>query len=104
MAYARRQQGPEPTQSEPFSVVDDVDERLTRGKAPAVFEEDRFPLLAIGVPRIATDLDTRSVLAELKHKIRFTVLGGRGGFPAMPKRRESDNGRHAGRRRTPAEQ
>ena len=68
MAYARRQQGPKPTQSEPFSVVDDVDERLTRGKAPAVFEEDRFPLLAIGVPRIATDLDTRSVLVELKHK------------------------------------
>jgi hypothetical protein len=37
-----------PARSVPFFFVDDVERRLTRGKAPAVFEEDRFPFLAIG--------------------------------------------------------
>ena len=35
-------------QSEPFFLVDDMEQRLTRGKAPAVLEKDGFPFLAIG--------------------------------------------------------
>src|SRR5438132_1268986 len=34
------------SQSVPFFLVDDIEQRLTGGKAPAVFEEDRFPFLA----------------------------------------------------------
>ena len=42
--------------SEPFLLVDDIDERPTRGEAPAVFEEDRLPFLPVGG---AKDRDVR---------------------------------------------
>ena len=45
-----------PACSIPFFFIDDVEQRLTRGEAPAVFQQDRLPFLAIGC---AEDRDMR---------------------------------------------